>query len=453
MARSRFRIVIAGGGVAGLEALLALRALAGTIPHITLVTSAVQTVDRPSTVAEPFDRGVAPTRDIAAIAADHHAELHLDRLAAVDAHRRVVVLGGGDELPYDALIVATGAGALHALDGAIAFRGPDDVDEMRAVRDALLAGEIASVAFALPGESTWPVPLYELALMTGADLRASGVEATVTIVTPEPSPLALFGPKAAEALAPRMAERRVDVRTGVRPVGVEPGRLRLSDGGSVPADRVVAMPTITGRPPAGLPSDAAGFVPVDAHGRVPGLDGVYAAGDVTAFPLKQGGLAAQQADAAAEAVAAQMGIAIEPEPFRPVVRGMLLIGGAPLYLRAEIGTGEGTAEAVPSTSTASPQALWWPPAKVAARYLGPYLATARPRMLTPQPLVDRAAPERPHGDRDHEAALGLALAMADGDARWGDYAAAVRALDAAEAIAGTLPPEYAARRERWRAAR
>ncbi|HWV84419.1 MAG TPA: FAD-dependent oxidoreductase [Capillimicrobium sp.] len=453
MARSRFRIVIAGGGVAGLEALLALRALAGTIPHITLVTSAVQTVDRPATVAEPFDRGVAPTRDVAAIAADHGAELHLDRLAAVDAQRRVVVLGGGDELPYDALIVATGAGALRALDGAVAFRGPDDVDEMRAVRDALLSGEVGSVAFALPGESTWPVPLYELALMTGADLLAAGVDAAVTIVTPEPSPLALFGPSAAEALAPRMAERRVVARTGVRPVAVQPGRLALSDGGTVPADRVVAMPAVVGRPPTGLPSDAAGFVPVDAHGRVAGLDGVYAAGDVTAFPLKQGGLAAQQADAAAEAVAAQMGVAVDPQPFRPVVRGMLLIGGAPLYLRAEIGAGEGMAEAVASTSTASAQALWWPPAKVAARYLGPYLATARPRMLAPQALVDRAAPERPPAEGDREAALGLALALADGDARWGDYAAAVRALDAAETLAGSLPPEYVAKRERWRTAR
>ncbi len=453
MGRERVRIVIAGGGVAGLETLLALRAHAGPLPHVTLVTPAVQAVDRPHTVAEPFDRGVAPTRDVAAIAADHGAELRLDRVATVDPHRRVVGLGGGDELPYDALVVATGAAAVAALDGAVAFRGPDDVDAMRAVRDALLAREIGAVAFALPAASTWPVPLYELALMTGADLVAAGVDAAVAIATPEPAPLSLFGPSAADALAPRLAERRVTVRTGARPVAVEPGVLRLADGGRVPADRVVAMPAITGRPPAGLPADPGGFVPVDAHGRVHGLDGVYAAGDVTAFPLKQGGLAAQQADAVAEAVAARIGVAIEPRPFRPVVRGMLLIGGTPLYLRAELGTRTGTAEAIPSTSVASAQALWWPPAKVAARYLGPYLATARPRMLEPQPLIDRAAPERPADDRDREAALALALALADGDARSGDHAAALRALDAAEALAGTLPPEYAAKRERWREAR
>ena len=96
--------------------------------------------------------------------------------------------------------------------------------------------------------------------------------------------------------------------------------------------------------------------------------------------------------------------------------------------------------------------MWWPPSKIAGRYLGPYLATARPAPLGSAPLADRAAPARGMGDDNdaerHEA-LELTLLLADYDARWGDYALALRSLDAAEALEGTLPPEYEQKRSQW----
>ena len=114
----------------------------------------------------------------------------------------------------------------------------------------------------------------------------------------------------------------------------------------------------------------AGYIATDRHGRVLGADDVYAAGDGTAFPVKQGGLAAQQADAAAEAIAAAAGVEIEPTPFVPVLRGLLLTGGEPRFLRHDL------SRPGSPTETAD-RSLWWPPAKVAARSLTPYLA-ARP---------------------------------------------------------------------------
>jgi sulfide:quinone oxidoreductase len=85
---------------------------------------------------------------------------------------------------------------------------------------------------------------------------------------------------------------------------------------------------------------------------------------MTQFPLKQGGIASQQADAAAAAIAARSGAPVEPTPFRPVLRGLLLTGMAPRYLRAEAGTRPGL----------DIEPLWWPPAKIVGRYLTPFLA-------------------------------------------------------------------------------
>jgi CBS domain-containing protein len=147
------------------------------------------------------------------------------------------------------------------------------------------------------------------------------------------------------------------------------GELRLVPEGTIAADRVVALPRLRGPRIDGLPQTVEGFVPVDAHGQVHGLADVFAAGDITSFPVKQGGIAAQQADAAAETIAATAGADLAPQPFRPVLRGLLLTGRQPRYLRHDLTGGAGEA------SSASPDPLWWPPAKIVGRYLAPFLGT------------------------------------------------------------------------------
>ena len=81
----------------------------------------------------------------------------------------------------------------------------------------------------------------------------------------------------------------------------------------------------------GLPSDEHGFLVTDAHGRV--VPGVFAAGDVTNFEIKQGGLACQMADAAAEQIAADAGAPVLPQPFKPELQGLLLTDHWARYLR------------------------------------------------------------------------------------------------------------------------
>jgi sulfide:quinone oxidoreductase len=462
--RDRFHVVIAGGGVAALEILLALRAQAGHLIDVTLLSPATEFVYRPVTVAEAFDRAEARVYDLVEILDDQGGgELIQDTLADVEVRSRIAVTGGRRRIPFDALVVATGAVPRPPFPGAFTFRGRDDVPVLRGLLHDLTTGRAGSVALALPSERMWPLPLYELALMTAAHLNEHGAgDVHVTLVTPEEEPLALFGPTASDAVVGLLTARGITVRSSSLPAVARGRTLLLAGGAEIFADRVITLPILDGPRLPGLPHDRHGFIPVDKFGRVRDSEHVYAAGDVTTFPLKQGGLAAQQADAVAGAIAEVAGAAVTPAPFRPVLRGLLLTGGAPLYLRAEpqrlarevTVAIEAPADRRPSrdTSAAAGQALWWPPAKIAGRYLAPYLATARPSPLSAGLLADRVpVPGAPLSDEEYEDALSLALLLADCDARWGDYASALNALDAAEALQGALPSEYEAKRRKWNA--
>ena len=458
--RERMRVLIAGGGVAALETLLALRELAGDHVSIALVAPGSELLYRPVTVAEAFDRGEARTFALDEILVHQHVEHVHDAVVGVRPAVRTALTAGSGELTYDALVIATGARPMPTLPGALAFAGRQDVAALRDILAQLLAGRATSVAFTVGRGHLWTMPIYELALLTGAHLREHGCRARITLVTPEEAPLELFGPEAEAAIRPMLAGVGVEVRCSAMPAAVKPRELVLAGGGGVMADRVVTLPDLEGPRIPGLGADAHGFILTDAHGCVANAPGVYAAGDAVSFPLKQGGLATQQADAVAEHIAQRAGAPVTPRPFRPVLRGLLINEGAPVYLRSEpqrMSRPSSVAiddhrsrRRVPEASLASQQALWWPPAKIAGRYLAPYLATARPRALAGEPLSDRRVVPGPDvGDDEFADAVALVLMLADGDAEWEDYGAALAALDAAEALEGSLPPEYEAKRRLW----
>ena len=250
---------------------------------------------------------------------------------AGDPHR------AGEWIPYDHLVLATGARATPAYEHAITFG--EDVDE-EALHGLLRDAEesyVDRVAFVVPNETTWALPLYELALMTAR----AGVEhgrrsrPSSLFVTSEERPLAIFGPEASDAVAELLDSAAIEF-VGSAYTEVEHNRLIVDPGGRQHRRRPRRQPAAPGGHAASpaSPRDAEGFVPVDRTAAWPGLPGVYAAGDGTAFPIKQGGLATQQADAVAETIAAAAGAPIEPEPFKPVLRGMLLTGGDNRFMRS-----------------------------------------------------------------------------------------------------------------------
>ncbi|HEY7074163.1 MAG TPA: FAD-dependent oxidoreductase [Solirubrobacteraceae bacterium] len=454
-------VVVAGGGVAAVETILALRALAGPRPRVTLLAPDAVLEHRAASVGTPFGFGTPAGLPLEGLSRRCGFELRAGRIGRVDADRRVALDETGDEIAYDALVVAVGARPVAAVAGATTFAGPRDAPRVTAVLDRLATRPDPRLVFALPSGSGWGLPVYELAMMAAADLRDRGAAARLMVVTAEPSPLWVFGPEAGTAIAGLLADRGVALLAGVTALEALDGELVLAGREPVPADEVIALPRLEGSGVPGLPSDEHGFIPIDAYCRVAGAGDVFAIGDAASFPIKQGGLATQQADTVAEVLAARAGAPVSPRPFRPILRGLLLTGGAPVYLRSQLTAGGLPAPAGQSArrvarrpaAEVSARALWWPPGKVAGRYLAPLLATARPNLAGTETLDDRSQHgRRETADEGARDALELALLMADEDAAAGDFDRALQALEAASAMAGgILPGEYATRREQWRA--
>ena len=355
--------------MAALEALIALRELAEERVELEVVTPTAEFAYRPLAVAEPFGLGEPRRYDLVRIAKDHGAALHLAGLEAVDPGSHSIRTWDGRRLGYDVLLVAVGARPAVSIAGSVTVQGPGYTSRFRTVLRELEERRVRRVVFAVPAGASWPLPLYELALMTAARVAERGLrKVELALVTPEPAPLELFGTAASASLSELLEERGVALHTGRYPGEFRDGELRLTPSGGLAAERVVSLPRLTGPQISGLPHDEDGFIPVDLRCLVRGEDDVYAAGDATTCPLKQGGIATQQADAAAEAIAARAGAELDPKEFRPVLRGLLLTGSAPRYMRAEVSGGRGEDWDV------SEHALWWPPSKIAGRRLAPYLA-------------------------------------------------------------------------------
>jgi sulfide:quinone oxidoreductase len=319
--RARPRVLIAGGGVAGLETLLALRALAEGRVDITLLSPELKFVNVSMSVEQPFKlqrgRGLRPEDTAAELGAGWHRGA-LDRVEH-DRHR--VVTKEGDELVYDILVLALGARPEREWwsRGVLTYHGGRDGPNFRLLLHKLREGGIDKVAFVKPAGASWPLPLYDLVLMTATDCAAHerpGVE--LSLVTQRKSrSRSLESPPAPPSARSWTSSGWLCTRATTA-CHARPDGWRFSPGDQVLAvDRIVTQPRLVGPSLRGIPSARDGFIQTDPHGRLAGVDDVFAAGDATTFPVKQGGIAAQQADAVAEAIAASAGADIDPQPFRP----------------------------------------------------------------------------------------------------------------------------------------
>jgi sulfide:quinone oxidoreductase len=360
-------ITVAGGGIAGIEGLLALRALAGDRARLTLVAPDPTFTYRPLAVAEPFSRGHAVEVPLARFAADAGAELVVDALAAVDDAAGELTLRDGGPRPYEALLVAVGAHQVAGLPGAVTWQPGGDPDVYGGLLADIDEGYTRSLAVVIPPGAVWPLPAYELALLTGGEARGVGLDdLRVTVVTPEREPLELLGASASAALREELAACGVDLVTGAVARREGNDLVLEPDGRRLAVERVFAIPRLVGPAIAGLEADADGFLLTGADGLAQGAQRTWAAGDGVASPLKFGGLATHQARVAAAAIARRAGATDVPDPGEPVVHGRLLVGRHSRRLRPADG------------QHGAP--LWAAQGKVAGEYL--------PRWLTEHGILE-----------------------------------------------------------------
>lgn len=398
------QVVIGGGGVAGLEAALALRDLAGARVDIHLLEPRPAFVDRPMTVLEPFGARRAGRFRLDEILAGQQIHHSADAVTWVDRVHREVHTLSGRTLAYDALLLCPGAVAESALANAVTVSGaPQDAALARMVAD-LDRGAIQRIAFVVPAPGSWQLPLYELALLTAVRARARNLDVSVTVFIPERLPVEAFGNQAGCAVRDLLAEAGIGIVSEVvcqvpdarsllvdraEPRGWPRQRLARRQR-PLRFDRILALPRLRGPRLRGVPVVSDGFIPVDVHGRILGAQAEFAAGDATDCPVKHGSVAAQQADAAVATVAALAGADVRPAPFHPVVHGVLVTGGDPQLLRASLVDGHSLRSEIADAGAGSAA-----PDKLHARYLSPQLARLRDASAAADPYrplqIDAAA--------------------------------------------------------------
>jgi sulfide:quinone oxidoreductase len=255
----------------------------------------------------------------------------------VDVGLRVATTTGGHRIGYDDLVVAIGARRRLPYSGGVAFRGMQDAEAIHGLVQDVEIGAVQSVVFVVPTGTAWALPLYELALLVAERASAMGVAPVLTFVTPEERPLGVFGLDSSVLVSGLLRDAGIELRTSLHVRDLDHGTALGIDGEPiVRAQRAITVPLLAGVPVPGLPADPDGFLPVDDRGAVLGAPGVWAAGDGTTFPLKQGGIAAQQAGAAAASIAAAAGADVQPVHFRPHLRATLFTGARPAHL-GEVG--------------------------------------------------------------------------------------------------------------------
>ena len=362
------QVLVAGAGVAGLEFRCGSPSWRRVGPTSGSSRRRRLSRTRPFAVAETFRIGPSFRLALTRIAVDAGATWHGGELVSVDQRAHVAYTARGEALSYDLLVIAAGAKPHVALLGALTFRGEHDEPAFRALLGELESGSVGSVAFVVPPGPGWPLPLYELALMTADELgRRSRRHARLVLVTPEGAPLERFETAVSTAVAGLLDDAGIEVHCGSYAAELSEGGLRLVPELGLDVERVVALPRLRGPYIAGLRCNHDGFLRADRHGLVLGVDDVYAIGDATSFPLearRDRGAAGRRRGRVGRGAPRRV-VATRSVPPRPARASPERRDAA---LRADRFRRRG------ETSTVAYQPLWWPPSKIAggrlARYLG-----------------------------------------------------------------------------------
>ncbi|MGE0257573.1 MAG: FAD-dependent oxidoreductase [Alphaproteobacteria bacterium] len=274
------RMVIIGGGAAGYAAAEMLRR-EGFGGEVTIVSADdAAPYDRPN-LSKDYLAGTAPEDWIPLRPAEFYAENAIDlRLgttaASIDPAQHRVVLGGGEALGFDRLLIATGAEPIRLqLPGA-------ELPHVRTLRSLADCGGL--IASAAKGTRAVVVGASFIGLEAAAALRTREVE--VHVVAPEARPMErVLGPALGDFIRSLHEAHGVVFHLGHTLAAIEAGRVRLDDGGSIDAELVLVgigvRPRLDLAQNAGLAIDRGVLVDEYLETSAPGI---FAAGDIARWP-------------------------------------------------------------------------------------------------------------------------------------------------------------------------
>lgn len=359
----RRKVVIIGCGVAALETAIGLYEDANIEVDVTMICPTNEFNYRPFAALEPFGIRHVDSMPIDGLLAGCEVQIIHDKVSRVDKSFGRVMTSRGELVDFDALVVTTGAESVEGLRGAITIGDAAGTIKLEHLLRELDAGLFKSIAYVAPTGASWTLPLYEMAMLTAARARQRGHVVAVKLITSEQVPLQVFGEKASAHTRQLLNESGVELHTNIRSRSFTDGKVTTISGQEIAVDRAVALPHLVGRRIPGLPHDPNGFLPTDGFGLVHDTEAIYAAGDITDFPVKQGSIAAQQADAVVSSLAARFGDERSPRPFKPRLHAILLSDRAQTFLRASDDGGPHRGADV------SDEPLWEDAEKIFSRHL------------------------------------------------------------------------------------
>lgn len=361
MNAEKTHIVIVGGGVGALELAVGLHESPNIDARVTLIAPDAIFHYRPLVVFEPFGIREYMEMPIADLLSGCNVEIIHQQVDRVDLDFNRVHLTSGDNVNFDALVVATGAFPTKSLDGALTVSGKDALTGLSRLISEIDSDAIHSVAFTLPAGASWELPAFELALLAKArGRRRVNRDLHVSVITSELRPVQPFGQAAGDAVSAKLRDADIALYTNERAISFGDGTIVTVAGTEIAADRAVSIPQLSGRPIDGLPHNQDGFLPVDEHCAVIGIKDVWAAGDITDFKVKLGAVAAQQADAVLEALAVRFGSQETARIFEPQLHAILFSDTGETFLRS-------AAAGEPAEVSAKP--LWEHSEKIFSRFL------------------------------------------------------------------------------------
>ncbi len=274
------RIVIVGGGAAGFAAAEMLRrqGFGGSI--VMLSADAAPPVDRPN-LSKDYLAGNAPEDWLPLRPDDFYAEAAIDlrlnaEVTSIDTNARNVVVAGGTSIPYDRLLLATGAEPVR-----LPIPGADQphVHVLRSLGDCRAIIELAKGA-----RRAIVIGASFIGLEAAAALRARDIE--VHVVGLEQRPMErVLGPQMGDFVRALHEEHGAIFHLGDTVVAIDGKRATLKSGGTIEADIVVVgvgvRPRLALAERAGLTLDRG--VVVDAYLEA-SIPGIYAAGDIARWP-------------------------------------------------------------------------------------------------------------------------------------------------------------------------